>query len=210
MHLDPGTAAAPAHVRHVPPRLAAAPRDVELVAPGERRRIPHVIDVADVVREHPCEDEQLVREGPGSAHCRDRPPPRVGIEVKRDPLHRRPVRVVAVEEAKANHGLLVVGVLAREQVVPTPELPAKDLLDALCVRLEGLRDALVSLAPSDAERAERKATFRPLRGGLGEACEHLLRDAPAFFAVGQPQSGKLDLNRQLEGVLFSAHRAPLC
>lgn len=148
---DLGIVAIPVHARHVLPRPVVAPGDVELVTPGEEARVRLVVDVADVIREHPREDEELVGQRLRATDRRDAVALAVRVEVDDDPLDRRLVRVVADEEAEALHGLLDEGVLAREQVVPTPELLVEDHPDPLDVRLEGLRDALVSLAEADAE-----------------------------------------------------------
>lgn len=114
------------------------------------------------------------------------------IEVDDDPLDRRLVRVVADEEAEA--------VFGREQVVPAPELPTEHCVDQLGVRLEGLGDALVPLAETNAERAEREAALRPRGSSLGEAVDVLDRDAPALLVVGTAERGDLHLDRQLEAV----------
>ena len=190
------------HAGHALPRLVVVLGDVELVATGEETGVRFVVDAPDIVREQPRKDEELVCERLRSAHCRDRLPLPVGVEVDDDPFDRRLVGVVSDEETKAIHRLLVEGVLAREQVAPPREFLSKDGVNTLGVALESERDTLVPLAETNTEREEHETPFWQRGDGLGEIVDILNRNSPALLVVGAPQGSELNFDGELIGILL--------
>jgi len=188
-----------AHAGHVLPRPVAALGDIGLVAGTEPRRQLVVVNGLHPLGVEPRQNEAFVREGLGATHRRDIRPLAVDVEVDRHPLDGRVVGVVAVEEPQALDRLVLIGVLAGEQELPTPELGV-DALDGISVSLEGQRHTVVTFAEADAERAVGVLALGPRGGGLCESVEDLLGDAPVARLVLHAEGSNLLLDGLLEGV----------